>query len=93
MSQAPPRDWKARVAEFGKVGIVAYIAIYASFILGFYLALGSPSVRAHPWIAPYVSEGGLWVSAWLIAKMLMVPRAALTCAVTPLVLRWLPSRS
>jgi hypothetical protein len=86
-------DWKARVEALGKAGIVVYLTVQVLTIAGFYVALCSPEVRGQPWFVEHlgadsvIGTGSLLFSAWLLSKALMVPRAALTCLITPFVVK------
>lgn len=84
---APRETWRARLERLGRAGMVVYLIVYATAIGGFYLALLRPEVRSQPWVAEHMGEGSLLFSAWLLAKLLMIPRAALTCVLTPLLVK------
>ena len=80
-------DWQARVARLGRAGVVVYFVVQGLTIGAFYAALMSPEVRGQPWIAEHVGQGSTLFSAWLLSKALMVPRAAVTCLITPFLVR------
>lgn len=84
---AAPADWQARVTRLGRAGVVVYALVQIATITAFYAALMSPEVRSQPFIAEHMGEGSSLFSAWLLSKALIVPRAALTCLITPLVAR------
>jgi hypothetical protein len=77
--------WRDRLRGLGKVGLVLHFTLYGLTIAGFFLALHHPDVREHPWIVEHMGEGGLLVSAWVLSRLTVIPRVALTCAVTPLI--------
>lgn len=82
---APPTSWRERLQALGKIGLVIHFSLYGLTILGFYLALQAPVIRAHPWVAEHMGQGSALFSAWLLSRLTFVPRAAFTCAITPLV--------
>jgi hypothetical protein len=84
---AAPADWQARVTRLGRAGVVVYALVQIATITAFYAALMSPEVRSQPFIAEHMGEGSSLFSAWLLSKALIVPRAAFTCLITPLVAR------
>jgi hypothetical protein len=81
----PSVGWRARLKALGKVGLLLHFTLYGLTIAGFFFALHHPTVREHPWIVEHIGEGGLFVSAWVLSRLTIIPRVALTCAVTPLV--------
>lgn len=81
----PSLGWRDRLKAMGKVGLFVHFTLYGLTIAGFFFALHHPTVREHPWIVEHMGDGGLLVSAWVLSRLTVIPRVALTCAVTPLV--------
>lgn len=85
----PAVSWRDRLQALGTVGLVLHFTLYGLTLVGFYLALQSPAVRAIPWVAEHMGQGSTMFSAWVLGRLTFIPRAAFTCAVTPwLARRW-----
>ncbi len=80
------KDWRARVQQYGALGLGVWFAIFFSSIAGFYVLLEAGV--EWPWLRENVGSAGSLAAAYVVTKLLTPARAALTVALTPLVARF-----
>ncbi len=78
---------KILIAEYGRVALGVYLALFATVLGCFYTAflLGLPLEGAS-------GAGGALLGSWVAAKITQPARIALTAILTPIVARYLPNR-
>jgi apolipoprotein N-acyltransferase len=75
------RDWKAEIQRYGALGLAVWFSIFFLSI-GVFWSLLRLGVRL-PWLDGVGGDASTLLAAYLATKVLMVPRAILTLAVTP----------
>jgi len=71
---------KKLMAEFGKLGLVIYLILFALVLLGFVVAI---QTGFH--VESTAGKAGLWGAAWLATKVTQPLRILATLALTPIV--------
>jgi len=71
---------KNLLAEFGRVGLVIYLILFALVLIGFVVA-----IQAGFHVASTAGTAGIWVSAWIATKLTQPLRILATLALTPVV--------
>jgi hypothetical protein len=75
---------KQLLAEYGKLALYVYLAIFALVLAGFALAI-SMGIK----VESAAGQAGIWGAAWLATKVTQPLRILATLALTPLVARLL----
>jgi hypothetical protein len=78
---------KRLLAEYGKLAIYIYIAIFAFVLVGFALAI-QMGIR----VDSAAGKAGIWGAAWVATKVVQPLRILATLALTPLVAQLLRRR-
>lgn len=86
------KDWKKRLDEYGRLGVYVYLAIWIGTMAVFFVLLKMGVQERVPWLASHAGEGATLGAAWLLAKVVQIPRIGATLAVTPFVARWMGRR-
>ena len=82
--------WRRRLEVYGRLGIYVYIVIWLTTIAAFAVLIEMGLTQRIPWLAEHAAGGGATlVVAWALAKVLQIPRIALTLAVTPVIAKWI----
>ena len=71
---------KKLLAEFGRLGLVIYLILFAIVLIGFVVA-----IQAGFRVDSAAGKAGLWVSAWIATKLTQPLRILATLALTPVV--------
>lgn len=82
------KNWKQRLEAYGRVGFYVYLAIWLGTLAVFFTLLELGLQDELPWLAEHAGQGASLAGAWLLTKVVQVPRIAATLAVTPAVARW-----
>lgn len=82
------KGWKQQLEAYGRIGLYVYFAIFAGTLVAFFAALKLGLQDSVPWLAEHAGEGATLAGAWLLTKLVQIPRIAATLAVTPVVARW-----
>jgi hypothetical protein len=78
---------KGLLAEYGKLAIYIYIAIFAFVLVGFALAIQT-GIK----VDSAAGKAGIWGAAWVATKVTQPLRILATLALTPLVAQLLRRR-
>jgi hypothetical protein len=81
------KAWQDRLASLGMLGLVVHYICLATFVGLVALGLDMGLAERVPWVAERVGTAGIWIGAYGLAKVLTIPRIALTVAITPFVAR------
>lgn len=80
--------WKAELARYGWVGLGVHYVGGALFLVTIYVLLSMGFQDRIPFLAEHIGEdAALLAGSYAAYKALMVPRLAVTVALTPLVAR------
>lgn len=87
------KEWKKRLEAYGRLGIYVYLAIWIGTMATFFVLLKLGVQERVPWLASHAGEGATLGAAWLLAKVVQIPRIGATLVVTPFVARWVGRRA
>lgn len=80
---------KERLLALGQVGLVVHFSIFFLCIAAFWFGLEEGVVQRVSWLAERLPEDGAsLVVAYGLAKVLTLPRLALTVTITPPIQAW-----
>lgn len=83
------KRWKQKLEVYGRLGLYVYVVLYVGSLATFFVLLQMGVQDRVPWIAEHVGSGASIGGAWLLNKVIQVPRILATLAITPVVARWL----
>lgn len=86
---ARAQELLARIKAYGRLGFAVYVCIALATVAVLAVLLEFGVAQRVPWIAERAPAGSTVVVAYGLYKALMIPRAALTLALTPLIARLL----
>jgi hypothetical protein len=80
-------NWKARLEQYGKLGIGIHFGIFFLTLGTFAGMLKLGLQDSIPWLASHAGDGATLAAAYVLTQVVKVPRLAATLAITPIVAR------
>lgn len=84
---------KEKMDALGKLGLYVYLSTFVISMITFYTLLKTGVSEQIPWIQAHAGSGAAFGGAWVLTKVIQIPRILLTLAITPLLAKLLEKRA